>query len=69
MINSRFLNGMTMPEAKEEVASRLEREIWGYKLDLPRGTQETEQPNTLVTPIVRDQSGEPVPPFDKSSGV
>ena len=29
MINSRFLDGLTIPEAKEEVAKRLEREIRG----------------------------------------
>jgi leucyl-tRNA synthetase len=31
MINSRFLDGMTIPEAKEEVARRLERETRGNK--------------------------------------
>ncbi len=31
MINSRFLNGMTVPQAKEEVARRLERESWGNR--------------------------------------
>src|SRR5262249_43589206 len=29
MINSRFLDGMTIAEAKEEVAQRLENETWG----------------------------------------
>jgi leucyl-tRNA synthetase len=64
MINSQFLDGMTVAQAKEEVASRLEKEIWGYKLSLPAGTEEKEEPNILVTPIVRDADGNPVPPFD-----
>ena len=31
MINSRFLDGMTVPQAKEEVAKRLERELRGNR--------------------------------------
>jgi leucyl-tRNA synthetase len=62
MINSRFLNGMTIEQAKQEVANRLEKEIWGYRLVLPEGTE--ERPGCLVTPIVRDVHGKPVPPFD-----
>ncbi len=65
MINSHFLDGMTVAQAKEEVASRLEKEIWGYKLALPQGTVEKEKPNILVTPIVRDRNGSPVSPFDR----
>jgi leucyl-tRNA synthetase len=64
MINSRFLNGMTTTEAKEEVARRLEREIYGYKIVLPAGTE--EKPGALVTPVVKDAGGRPVPPFDVS---
>ena len=69
MINSRFLDGMTIKEAKEEVASRLEREIWGYKLQLPLGTEEldptAEKPGILVTPAAVDALGAPLPPpFD-----
>jgi leucyl-tRNA synthetase len=66
MINSRFLDGMTVPQAKEEVASRLDRDVWGYELQLPQGTQEIEEPNILITPIIRDEKGQPVPPFDKN---
>jgi leucyl-tRNA synthetase len=64
MINSHFLNGMTIGEAKEEVAKRLEKEVFGYKLELPRGTE--EKPDLLVTPVVRDGTGQPISPFDKS---
>jgi leucyl-tRNA synthetase len=66
LINSRFLNGLSVEQAKEEVASRLEREIWGYKLELPLGTEEkgatAENPATLVTPAVKDALGRPIPP-------
>jgi leucyl-tRNA synthetase len=62
MINSRFLNGMTVAEAKEEVARRLVKKIFKYRLELPSGTRKA--PNTLVTPVVRDSEGKPVPPFD-----
>jgi leucyl-tRNA synthetase len=62
MINSRFLNGMTIKQAKEEVAKRLEQTPWGYRLELPPGTQEIE--GTLVTPIVLN-SGQAVAPFDQ----
>src|SRR5580700_872861 len=70
MINSRFLDGMTIAEAKEEVASRLEKEIWGYRLELPLGTQEreatAEKPATLVTPLVNDALGRPIsPPLER----
>jgi len=62
IINSRFLDGMTVEQAKKQVASRLEKQIWGYKLVLPPGTEEKSE--TLVTPVVRDAHGRPVPPFD-----
>jgi len=66
MINSRFLDGMTVAQAKEEVASRLEKEIWGYELQLPLGTEEkeatAEKPATLVTPATTDALGKPIPP-------
>ena len=70
MINSRFLDGMTVEQAKEEAASRLEKEIWGYRLQLPLGTEEreatTEGPATLVTPAVKDALGRPIsPPLDR----
>src|SRR5579859_2919683 len=70
MINSRFLDGMTTAEAKEEVARRLEKEIWGYKLQLPLGTEEqeatAEKPGTLVTPRLKDILGKPIPtPLDR----
>jgi leucyl-tRNA synthetase len=62
IINSRFLNGMTIVEAKEEVARRLETKIFKYRLGLPSGTRRT--PKTLVTPVVRDDDGKPVHPFN-----
>jgi leucyl-tRNA synthetase len=70
LINSRFLNGMTVERAKEDVASRLEKEIWGYKLQLPLGTEEEEaigeKPATLVTPAVKDALGKPIStPLDR----
>jgi leucyl-tRNA synthetase len=69
MINSSFLDGKTIEEAKEEVSTRLEGEIWGYKLQLPLGTEEeaptAEKPGTLVTPVAVDALGTPLaPPFD-----
>ena len=66
MINSRFLDGMTVEQAKEAVANRLEKEVWGYKLHLPLGTEERgetkEKPGTLVTPALKDALGNPLPP-------
>jgi leucyl-tRNA synthetase len=59
MINSSFLNGLTIDQAKEEVAGRLEKEVWGYRLDLPQGTQEIGE--TLVTP----NPPYPNAPFDR----
>jgi leucyl-tRNA synthetase len=63
IMNSRFLDGMTVKQAKEEVASRLEKRLWGYKLELPRGTREIE--GTLVTPRVLDENGRAFAPFDQ----
>ena len=37
MINSRFLDGMSVPEAKEEVSRRLESSVWG---DRPRARRQ-----------------------------
>jgi leucyl-tRNA synthetase len=64
MVNSRFLDGMTVTQAKEEVAKRLERQVFGYKLELPSGTE--EKPDLLVTPIVLDSNGQPIAPFEKT---
>ena len=64
MINSRFLDGMTIEEAKEEVAKRLETVTWGYKIELPSGS--TEKDGILSTPIVRSVAGSPVAPFDRT---
>jgi leucyl-tRNA synthetase len=64
MINSRFLDGMTVKQAKEEVARLLESATWGYKLELPAGTQEKD--GILTTPVVRDAAGNPVRPFDRT---
>jgi leucyl-tRNA synthetase len=65
MINSRFLDGLTIEKAKEEVAKRLEKEVLGYKLPLPIGTKEleatAEKPGILVTPTEKDALGNPIP--------
>lgn len=61
MINSRFLDGMTVGEAKETVARLLEKEIWGCRLVLPRGTVEAE--GVLTSPVVRNSVGRPTAPF------
>jgi len=58
MINSRFLDGMTIAEAKEEVARRLEeRKTSNYRLDLPSGAYRA--PTMVVVPAVRDVNGSP----------
>ena len=64
MINSRFLNGMTVDQAKEEIAKRLEGATWGHEIELPSGT--TEKDGVLTTPIVRSVVGRPIPPFDQT---
>ena len=48
MINSRFLDGMTIEQAKEEVAKQLVLMIRGFKLVLPSGTRKTAK--MLITP-------------------
>ena len=57
MINSRFLDDMTVAEAKEEVARRLETKIGIYQLELPKGTYETT--TSLVTPALQDSNAPP----------
>jgi leucyl-tRNA synthetase len=69
LINSHFLNGMNVKQAKEEASNRLEKEIWGYRLKLPLGTVEqaaaANKPAILVTPASEDVLGNPLsPPFD-----
>jgi leucyl-tRNA synthetase len=58
MINSRFLDGMTIAEAKEEVAKRLEEAKTGnYRLDLPSGTYKA--PTMLITPAQKNAESLP----------
>jgi leucyl-tRNA synthetase len=60
MMNSRFLDDMTTAEAKEEIAHRLE--FRRFRLTLPLGTKKTTK--TLTTPIVCNDEGKTVPPFN-----
>jgi leucyl-tRNA synthetase len=53
MINSRFLDGMTIAEAQQEVANWLESEL--YWIKLPDGTHKTEK--MLVVPPSCDSEG------------
>src|SRR5215813_5598961 len=55
IINSDFLNGMSIAEAKEEVAKRLEKQTRGFGLVLPVGTRIAK--SKLITPPLRDDKG------------
>src|SRR3990172_3138778 len=55
MINSRFLDGMTIEQAKKEVAKRLEKETRAYGLVFQVGTE--KKTKMLITPPMRDAKG------------